>query len=321
MSVENLLTALSLCAALASCNGGKTVAAADTMPSAPDYGDTTMWYIAQHDTTGQHADIFYVCSTETASHVDTATGETIHFADMSREDDRKALYGEMLGVDTLLAGACRFVAPYYRQATIDGLLADTSKFEKRLHVAAEDVEQSFRYYLAHMNQGRPFVLMGYSQGGGIVVELLKRLLAEVAERMVAAYVIGYKVTGADLACPYIKPATRADDTGVTICYNSVAMPDAAIPILSGGTAVGINPVNWRTDAMPAVLFDTLTATLDTMTHLVRVSGFRDQYNVVPYVGKAGNYHTLEIPLYAASLRANIAERVKAWWQVHSEKIR
>lgn len=316
MSVENLLTALSLCAALVSCNGGKTAALVDTMPPDPNYGDATMWYIAQHDSAGQQADIFYVCSTETASHVDSATGDTIHFADMSLEDDRQALYGEMLGVDTLLAGACRFVAPYYRQATMDGLLADTSKFEKRLLVAAEDVEASFQYYLEHINQGRPFVLMGYSQGGFIVVELLKRLSAEVADRMVAAYVIGYKVTGADLACPYIKPATRADDTGVTICYNSVAMPDAAIPILSGGTAVGINPVNWRTDATPAVLFDTLTATLDAVTHLVCVSGFQDQYNVVPYVGKAGNYHTLEIPLYAASLRGNIAERVKAWRNTH-----
>ena len=157
--------------------------------------------------------------------------------------------------------------------------------------------------------------MGYSQGGYAVVELLKHLTAEQASRMVAAYVIGYQVTASDLQHPNIRAAQSATDTGVTICYNSVASSDAEIPILSGQTAIGINPVNWRTDATPATFVydydganDTITATLDTVSHLTVIEGYDGTCPILPFVGKKGNYHGLEIPLYYRSLKQNIALR-------------
>ena len=90
--------------------------------------------------------------------------------------------------------------------------------------------------------------------------------------MIAAYVIGYEVTQEDLRYPYIRAAESGIDTGVTICFNSVASNDAKLDILSGRTAIGINPINWCTDTTPAqFLFDfggasmPLTARLDTTT--------------------------------------------------------
>ena len=282
------------------------------MPVAPDYSDASMWYEHRLDTTGAQADIFYVCSTETRDWTDEATGWVIHFADPHRDDHRAALLGEMAGVDALLNTGCHFYAPYYRQATMDGLLADTTFFVSRSLEATKDVSRAFRHFLEHKNQGRPFVLMGYSQGGFAVVELLKRMSPDVAARMVAAYVIGYKVTASDLSFPSIKPAMGETDTGVTVCYNSVCTPASEIPIISGRTIVGINPANWRTDCTPAVLCDTLMATLDTISHLVCVSGYGGEYVTIPYVGKTGNYHTKEIPFYAAVLKENILRRIAAW---------
>ena len=166
-----------------------------------------------------------------------------------------------------------------------------------------------------INDGRKFVLMGYSQGGYIVVDLLKGLSADEHERLIAAYIIGYEVTAEDLANGNIRAAEGATDTGVTICYNSVSEPGAAIPVLSGKTAIGINPVNWCTDATEATYVfdfggacDTITASLDTISHLTIISGYDGTCPLVPFAGSRGNYHCLEIPLYYRFLRENIALR-------------
>ena len=278
-------------------------------------------YVHCHE--GAKIDIFYICSTETNEWINEH-GDTMFFADMQKAEHRAALYGEMRGVDSLLNEtndgndekmAFNFYAPYYNQATIEGLLRDTSLFRERCAVAARVVEEAFDDYIAHYNEGRPFVLMGYSQGGFAVVDILKRLTAEQAERMIAAYVIGYEVTQEDLRYPYIRAAEGEADTGVTICFNSVASNKAKLDILSGRTAIGINPVNWCTDATPAqYLFDfggaskTLTVHLDTTTHLTIIEGYDGACPNLPFIGKEGNYHCLEIPLYYRVLRKNIEAR-------------
>ena len=72
--------------------------------------------------------------------------------------------------------------------------------------------------------------------------------ASVRERMVAAYVLGYKVTPEDVAeHPYILAARDSIDTGVVICYNSVSDVKYIKPIVAAPNAMGMNPVNWRTD--------------------------------------------------------------------------
>ena len=279
------------------------------------YAEGDRWFI--HTREHATADLFYVCSTETSDWINEQ-GDTLHFSDMTRPEHRAALYGEMRGVDSLICpDNCHFYAPYYDQATMEGLLRDTAFFVPRCAKAAEQVVAAFDEYMQHMNNGRRFVLMGYSQGGYAVVELLKHLTAEQASRMVAAYVIGYQVTDEDLRCPAIRPAQGAADTGVTICYNSVAASEAEVAILSGRTAIGINPVNWRTDATPVrYMFDfagaseALTATLDTTTHLTVIEGYKGACPLIPFVGKKGNYHCLEIPLYYRSLKSNIALRLR-----------
>lgn len=280
----------------------------------PTCSQADRWYIHMQDSA--ETDIFYVCSTETSDWIN-AKGDTMHFADMNRPEDQAALFGEMHGVDSLICPeTCNFYAPYYNQATIEGLLRDTCLFRSRCAKATEEVKDAFAYYMRHFNHGRRFVLIGYSQGAYAVVELLKELKPEQADRMVAAYVIGYQVTKEDLSYPSIRAAQSATDTGVTVCYNSVASVDAEVSILSSSTAIGINPVNWQTDATPATYIydfgganDTLTATLDTLTHLTIIRGYKGFCPQVPFCGREGNYHCLEIPLYYRSLKENIALRI------------
>ena len=95
------------------------------------------------------------------------------------------------------AGVCRPFVPAYRQMTVaavaaHGLGADIGP---EALVAYRDVAAAWRHYLARHNQGRPFVLIGHSQGSLMLIELIKREIEgkPVARRMLRAIVPGYNV--------------------------------------------------------------------------------------------------------------------------------
>ncbi|MBR6488996.1 MAG: DUF3089 domain-containing protein [Muribaculaceae bacterium] len=292
--------------------------ASDVLPAMPDYSDSTQWYVQDRHAA---ADIFYVISTESGDYL-TPDGQMSHYADTYNDSVRVSLTGEMTGVDRLLSGELNYYSPYYRQCTLQTFTAD-SLVAERLPLALEDVSRAFDHYLKYMNQGRPFVLAGYSQGAMAVLQLLQEMDSTTFDRMIAAYVIGANIPQALLdSCPRIVPACGADDTGVTICYNSVRDSSCVVHMIGDDNVVAINPVNWCTDDTPASLVtvpspgkhdveqqtDTLTVRLDPATHLILLSGYTGTDYVLPLIGKEGNYHSREIWLYREQLRENIALR-------------
>ncbi len=295
---------------MVSCRQDVVTTAFEVTPKAPDYAEEAQWYISQRQ---GEADIFYIISTETGDY--SREGLVCHYADTYDDSVRQPLYGEMLGVDSLFSGRLNFYSPYYRQCSLQTFTAD-SLVAQRIPLAIGDVKKAFAYYLEHYNGGRPFLLAGFSQGGIAVVELIKEMSPEVYSRMVAAYVIGYRVTDADLAATsFLRGAKDSCDLGVTICYNSVRDNSCAIPMLSEGNRLAINPVNWRTDATPARFLsplsaDTLTVTLDTNSLLLQVQGYSRTDYVLPLIGREGNYHALEIPLYAEYIQRNMGLRAE-----------
>ena len=297
-----LYLSLVLAAALAACSP-----MGETIPEVPDYADSSQWYIADRDAA---VDVFYIVSTECGDY--TLGGKPMHYADTRNDSIRALLYGEMVGVDRLLAGELNYYSPYYRQVTMETYTSD-SLVEARMPLAYGDVRKAFAYYLEHYNNGRPFILAGFSQGAMAVVDLLDEMADSTYSRLVAAYVLGYKVTDTNA---HIRPAKDSADLGVTICYNSVRDNSCAVPILSDGNLMTINPVNWRTDAMPATLIDprygdTLTVTLDTTSLLLHIDGYTRNDYMLPLIGCEGNYHCLEISLFSEVLRRNIALRAKS----------
>ncbi len=289
----------------------------DFLPAAPEYADPSQWYITSRDAV---ADVFYITSTETGDYT-LAGGTVCHYADTRNDSTRGPILGEMQGVDALIGGSLNFYSPYYRQCSLQTFASD-SLVQARLPIATDDVRRSFKYYLDQLNDGRPFVLAGFSQGAMIMLQLMKEMDNATYSRMIAAYAIGVTISQETLdACPSIVPARGADDTGVTVCYNSVRDPSCAMP---GWTrsAVAINPVNWHIDATPATLItepspliplsqqhrDTLTVTLDPSSGLLLVDGYTGTDYILPLIGKEGNYHSREIWLYRDHLRDNIAHR-------------
>ena len=283
------------------------------LPRVPDYADPSQWFIRDR---GGSADLFYVISTETGDHM--MGNDTCHYADTYDDYLRGRMKHEMYAVDSFYSDRLNYYSPYYRQASLQSWATEELALS-RIQLAMSDVRRSWDYYLKNLNQGRPFILAGFSQGAHAVMDLMKMMPDSVVERMVAAYVIGYRVTPDDLKqCRHIRPAKSFDDTGVTICFNSVKSPETAIDIVSSDNQLNINPVNWHTDTVsaPFILYgkrsnDTLSVRCDTENRLLIVDGYKSDY-VMPILGKKGNYHHMELKFYYPYIRQNMTERVKAF---------
>jgi hypothetical protein len=127
------------------------------------------------------------------------------------------------------SSVCRAFAPVYRQITIPGLRKAITGTDVRPNsqIAYGDVLAAWRHYLKERNGGRPFVLVGHSQGS---VHLIRLLAEEIegkpeAKRMLSAMLIGYnvevpegKLTGGSFKTTPL--CTRRGQTGCVVTYVS-----------------------------------------------------------------------------------------------------
>lgn len=313
-----LMSTLAVCGFVAACDSAEPSAVTENVyvPAVPDYSDASMWHVERNDK-GAGADVFYIPSTWEYDWT-TTDGRICHYADPSIAKHHDDVEIEMNGVADYMADGNNFYSPHYRHITLDSWATlDEDTISRRYgDVSFVDVRNAFDHYMTEHNDGRPFILAGFSQGGKSVVELLKILTPEQRKKLVAAYVLGYKVTPDDVkAAPWIKPAQGADDTGVAICYNSVSDVKYVKPVVSAPNVMCINPVNWRTDAVPAVLNDTITVTLSPEYKVLVLDGYDGSGlpNILDVLN-TGDYHGIEPWLYSECLRENIHRRIKNFKQ-------
>ena len=261
----------------------------------------TEWYKSE---TSAPVDVFYICSTEVLS-----ASDGLYTARLT-EEDKKALNMEMEFAQRLFGSEFNFYSPYYHQFTLEAAGLPKADFDAVWEDVASELAEDFKYYLKHFNQGRPFILAGFSQGGMGVLELLKEMDDEAYSRLVAAYMIGYRLSEEDLSHPHIVAAQDAGGRGVTVSFNSVASPDAVWPLVSEGAATCINPLNWTTDSTPAPLFfsgDTATVRVDSGTWTLVVSGLdsaKYRFPVLEDYTPAGNLHHWDILFYTSAIHDN-----------------
>ena len=291
---------------------------AQYIPKAPDYDDPTMWVTADGDTDGTGADVFYVVSTWEDDWT-TEDGRICHYADVWNPEHRAHMAElELNKIAAYMSPGNRFFAPFYRHTTIQAFMtnSDDSVYQ-RTRLSMEDVCKAFDLFQAQRDQTRPLIIAGFSQGGLAVVELLKHISDETYSQLAAAYVLGYKVTKADMeACSHIRPAEGETDTGVTICYNTVKDVKYVLPVIAGSD-ICINPVNWRTDDTPAILKDTITITVSPEYHVLVATNYSaSEYQ--PFRGflNVGDIHSCEPWLYSECLQENIKVRTKEWRKNH-----
>ncbi len=303
------VVAFLFCMLFSGCNKTESE---EYIPQAPDYSNPTFWYTEKNDKTGKNADVFYIVSTwETDWKTDS--GETVHYADVYNKKHRDDMTKEISGVAAYMGKDNNFYSPFYRHITIEGWATrDENIINNRFKIAFEDVRNAFETFLKNRPKNRPFVLAGFSQGGKAVVELLKIMPKDVYQQMVAAYVLGYKVTPDDtLTSTNIKAAQGPDDIGVTICYNSVSDVKYIQPVVAAPCAFCINPVNWRTDDVPATLHDTITVSVAQKEKVLVVKGYSgSEYSPIMGFLNVGDFHSAEPWLYKECLEKNIKNRIE-----------
>ena len=309
---------------LAACNT-KTPVEPET--TAIDYADTTYWYA--FGDTDKPADVFYVYPT--VSTISFADNDSSWFADITQVEVREEANGNQR-FNKMLYDEYNFYAPYYRQMIFESYNQSDSILRENVAFAAQDVKDAFQYYMEHGNQGRPFFLVGHSQGSQVLIELLKNgMTDEQRQLMVAAYCIGYHVTAEELAQypERLAPAADSLETGKLIVFNS-ATDTAALASVSRGDVVGVNPTVW------SAIADTIPA--EYQLGMAKYNEARDSVLIVPCVTKTylfqhtticpdldpdmvfipayehmfphGNLHFADSWLFAGNVKQNMACRLR-----------
>lgn len=216
--------------------------------SSIDYSDPQSWaYFAEGE--GKQADLFLICPT-----VDM--GDNGNF-NMSIDDEKtKSNFVGALNMERgIYEDSATMYAPYYRQMTFPVYSMTEEEMAPYFEIAYRDVAAAFEYYFEHLNNGRPIILAGFSQGSHLLLMLLEEYFDDprYSDLLVAAYCIGWRVTDEDIArAPYLRMAEGENDTGVIVSFNSEAEGvEESVIVPRGVKTLGINPLNWKTDSTPA----------------------------------------------------------------------
>lgn len=247
---------------------------------------------------------------------------------------------------TVFEESTNVFAPFYRQSNLARLLGKDDKafMEFQYQEQRTDVYAALDYYFEHVNVGRPFILAGHSQGSMMLKIALReyfRAHADLLERMVAAYVIGFSITPEDFEeNPALKFAEGADDTGVIVSWNTEGPEnkDARSVVVTAG-AMAINPISWTRDDTLAPAADNLgsriqgstdgvvrdivpgiaDAQIDPERGVIVCTTMPDSYVKVDALGEGvenpfgpASLHGVDYDAFYYSIQANVATRVKAF---------
>ena len=150
---------------------------------------------------------------------------------------------------------CRVFAPMYRQLTLPAIDSGYTVSPAHLKVSVADVAAAFKLYLHKYNHGRPFVLIGHSQGA-FVLELMIRKLIDgnrgLRARMLSAILLGGNVLvkdGSDVGGTFkhVPSCRRIHDLGCVIAFSSFDQPVPSNSLFGRTTVPGehvlcVNPV-------------------------------------------------------------------------------
>ncbi|MDR3292054.1 MAG: DUF3089 domain-containing protein [Methanobrevibacter sp.] len=222
--------------------------------------------------------------------------------------------------------------PVYRQASATILLRKKSSRKKLLSkVPDNDVLAAFNYYLENFNNGRPFIILGHSQGAELTANLIFNRLnsrPEILKKLVAAYIIGYSITPQDLEkTPSLHFATSARDFNAIVSFNVLGKDaDAKKLVTWRKNSLAINPISWRCDETLASAGKNLSdARLDKTFGVIRVTTENTKLMLpnLPIVNSLfpfPSYHLYEVKIYQNSLVENITECSRVYQKSLCENI-
>jgi pimeloyl-ACP methyl ester carboxylesterase len=147
-------------------------------------------------------------------------------SDMSAGPEEKSVVRSQLA---RFGSKCRIYAPLYRQVTLTALRAGMAgkPMAPDRALGYNDVVDAWKYYLDHDNQGRGVVLIGHSQGSGVLTQLIRNEIdgKPIQERIISAILMGTVLPvprGKDVggAFKQMPLCHSANQTGCVIAYAS-----------------------------------------------------------------------------------------------------
>lgn len=315
-------------------------------PPAPDYSDERFWAAlperedladlvpknteARDNQKDAEVDVFFIHPTTFLfTHNWNATADDEWAADMVDN-------GIMPSMASVFNGVGKIYAPRYRQSSIGAQLQSDKPedMEQSLAIGTSDIIRAFEYFLKHQNNNRPFIIAGHSQGATHGGELLKYLFAEkpeTTERLIAAYLLGNTVDRENLD-KHLHICNSKTDTGCYLSWNTVLEGGDAGLVTKRGETVCVNPLTWKHDeilaeaslhigALPmggsAELKEPYPQLISAQCkdEILWISKpGREEYNIVVLPGDM--YHMHDVGLFYMDIRANLKERVQAYFDRH-----
>ena len=227
------------------------------------YDTTNNWAVLDSDVPEYAADydVFYLYP----SFLKTTKGMYLnwHYADVSGRLRRMV----RLPLEKQFGPKVRLFSPFVPQLSFDRCHEIMKAAEEKawkvnwynsdFRAAIDCTVEALLYYMSIKSDSRPFILLGHGQGALILYEAMKRCSAvKPSNGFVAAYFFGIpgitpERIDDDFGGRGIKAAKDDSEIGVVAVCN-IRLPGDKLEntFASRGGAV-INPINWRTDAVPA----------------------------------------------------------------------
>ncbi|QIG81968.1 DUF3089 domain-containing protein [Stakelama tenebrarum] len=234
-------------------------------------------------------------------------------------------------------------APRYRQATFGAFLTSDEAAQQALDLAYGDVLAAFEEFLKQAGD-RPIILAGHSQGSLHLTRLLAERIAgtPIAERIVAAYVVGWPVSiTADLPALGLPACTDPDQPGCILSWQSFAEPaDPSLIFDKFDTTDGytgaarkdsallcVNPITGKPDdaapkqanlgtLLPDMSFSSARMVAGGVPARCEGRGILSIGKTPPNLGQfvlpGNNYHVFDYSLFWANVRADANRRLAAF---------
>jgi pimeloyl-ACP methyl ester carboxylesterase len=308
----------------------------------PDYSIASNWIVTDTSST-KDIDVFIVYPTVTFS-TDPADNPDVSISNQSHRD--LASDWVLNGGGSVLNDVGNVYSPYYRQANVAGILAKEKEpfWGDMLGTPRGDVFDAFDYYIENYNNGRPFIILGWSQGGLLARELATEYVGshpELYMKLIATYVIGFPVTEEQIAKnPTLKFAEGADDFHVVVSWSTTPVSEADLDHVSKfftyeKDQLVINPITWTTSETTATAHQSkgayiqqadgtyakvehfADATVDTELGIIITSTVStDGYDGLP--GKLSKFHAGDVDFFYYDIQENAKLRIQAYQGHHDE---
>lgn len=264
--------------------------------------------------------------------------------DDRESQDRAALF--VRSQASALNGVGEIWAPRYRQATFGAFLTNEQDARRALDFAYRDVLAAYEEFLRRAPPDRPIVLAAHSQGSLHLMRLLQERIrgAPEAERIVAAYVIGWPVSvTADLPALPLPACETANQARCVVSWQSFAAPADPSQVTevydesigpggvprAGSAMLCTNPLTGARggEAPAAANLGTLVPNEDfsaadfrrgavparcDLRGLLLIGDNDAMPEMGPYVLPGNNYHVYDYALFWANLRADAERRLAAF---------